>query len=509
MNRSDRREFLTEVGQGMMAVLVGPALMSEMGLGKVHASETAPMALDRLASLVQETPPEKLLALVKDQLHQGTSLKALVAAAALANTHAFAGQHYEGYHTFMALPPAFAMAQELPDSQKIFPIFKVLYRNSTLIHSSGRARKNLLGEIEAGEPEPGQSAHQSLLQAARQRRVDQAERLAWPLIQKKPEQAYEELQPLVQDSVDVHRVVLTWRSWEILDFVGTAQARTMLRQTVRHCADYPIRESGHVTNRIRDLLPRLFDTYKLAGKKPGKRDTDPGHLEKLAQLVYKGTREDAAGGVAEALAEGYSPDVLAEAIALAATQLVLGDRGRPKAWSNAAKPPGSVHGDSVGVHASDAANAWRHLASVTGPRNTFASLICAAYHTAGQTANQGELLPLAADVEKVKGRTSAQLLGELDEAVRANAQPQACAIAKKYLSSGHEAKELLAVLRRYAVSEDGALHAEKYYRTATEELTRSRPEFGTLHLLALARVTASAHGYPAPGLEQARKEFKG
>ena len=68
--------------------------------------------------------------------------------------------------------------------------------------------------------------------------------------------------------------------------------------------------------------------------------------------------------------------------------LVLGDPGRPKEWASPNKPEGSVHGDSVGVHASDAANAWRHIARVTSARNTFASLIAAAYHTAGQAGRQ-------------------------------------------------------------------------------------------------------------------------
>ena len=39
------------------------------------------------------------------------------------------------------------------------------------------------------------------------------------------------------------------------------------------------------------------------------------------------------------------------------------------------KPVGSVHGDSIGVHASDSANAWRNMACVANARNCFASLI--------------------------------------------------------------------------------------------------------------------------------------
>src|SRR5579884_1446832 len=105
MNPFDRREFLAEVGQGMVAVLVGTGLVREMGLAAAAEAETkevVPGGLDRLAGLLLETPPAKLLALFQDQLASGTSLRALVAGAALANARAFAGQDYEGYHTFMA-----------------------------------------------------------------------------------------------------------------------------------------------------------------------------------------------------------------------------------------------------------------------------------------------------------------------------------------------------------------------------------------------------------------------
>ena len=58
---------------------------------------------------------------------------------------------------------------------------------------------------------------------------------------------------------------------------------------------------------------------------------------------------------------------------------------------------------------------------------------------------------------------------------------------------------------KYAVREDGALHAEKYYHTVTEEFAATRSAFRWRHLIALARVTASEHGHPAPGQAEARR----
>jgi hypothetical protein len=59
-------------------------------------------------------------------------------------------------------------------------------------------------------------------------------------------------------------------------------------------------------------------------------------------------------------------------------------------------------------------------------------------------------------------------------------------------------------LLRYAISEDGALHAEKYYQTVAEEFAATRPAFRWRQLVGLARVTASEFGRPAPGYAEAR-----
>jgi hypothetical protein len=63
-------------------------------------------------------------------------------------------------------------------------------------------------------------------------------------------------------------------------------------------------------------------------------------------------------------------------------------------------------------------------------------------------------------------------------------------------------------LLRYAVSEDGALHAEKFYRTVSEEFASTRAAYRWRHLVALARVTASEYGRPAAGMAEAHALLK-
>src|SRR5262245_16520976 len=113
MNCRNRREFLAEVGEGMLVATLGSAAALELGVCRAVAEDSAPRltfgTLEPLASLLQETPLDKLLPLAVQQLKAGTDLKTLVAAAALANARAFGGQDYTGYHTFMALAPAYQM----------------------------------------------------------------------------------------------------------------------------------------------------------------------------------------------------------------------------------------------------------------------------------------------------------------------------------------------------------------------------------------------------------------
>jgi len=504
---STRREFLDEVGQGMLAVLIGPALAAEMGLANQAEADDKPakttQTLDKLAGLLQETAPAKLFPVLKGLMDKGTDLKTLVAAGALANARAFAGQDYEGYHTFMALPPAYAMSTELPEKEKALPIFKVLYRNSSLVSDRKCHFKGKLPEAKAADVKEPKKA---LLQAVRKSNADEADRIAVAMDKGKPEDLFEDIQDLIQDSVHIHKVVLAWRSWEALDFTGKEHARTLLRASVRHCTVYNEERTGKQTKGIRDTLPKVMEANKLMKKAVGKRTADDKFIEKLATTIYGSSQDQASEAVAAALAEGFSPASIGEALSLASTQLVLTDAGRKKQWAIPAKPEGSVHGDSVGVHASDAANAWRNIAGVTSARNTYASLIAAAYHTAGQLFNSMKTpWPLPADVEKVKGKTAASLVKELDEAIRGKDQRMACAIVQRYGQLNFDAKNVFAVCRKYAVSEEGALHAEKYYRTVSQEFSRTRKSLRFRHLVALARVTASLYGYDAKGMARRRR----
>jgi hypothetical protein len=379
-------------------------------------------------------------------------------------------------------------------------VLKVLYRNATHIQAKGGRKNEVLRPVKPAPVPSGKIGGAALQESTRKNDPATAEGMFATLAQEGADDAFNHVMYCVADDVNVHRVVLAWRAWAMLDFTGKEHAHTLLRQSVLFCCN---ENRGGRASAIQTQLPKLMDQYKLAGKKLGTREADDAWVEALAKIIYADGRDKAADAVAAALAEGFAPACISDAMNLAANQLLLNDPGRTRA--DGFKQIGSVHGDSVGLHASDAANAWRNIAKVSNHRNTIAALIVGAYHTAGQSGGQLKEAFHAPELDKIRTTDAKALLRQVEDAVKAGNQAVAAAAAQKYGAAGHPARGLLDVLVQYGTSEDGALHAEKYYRTATEEFGATRAAFKWRQLVALARVTASEFGRPAPGYDEAKK----
>ena len=154
------------------------------------------------------------------------------------------------------------------------------------------------------------------------------------------------------------------------------------------------------------------------------------------------------------------------------------------------------------------------MARVSNTRNCYASLILGSYQMALDRVGRGgdflnwQPLPIERHLEESKATDPDSLLKETNEAIRGNLQAKASALVHRYGVLGHAPRPVFDLLLGYAVSEDGALHAEKFYRTVWEEFQSTRPAFRWRHLVALARVTASEYGRPAPGMAEARALLK-
>lgn len=497
----------------MFIASIGGAAANDLGFSTAFADEGEDPAtalnfgeLEPLASLMQDTPAPKLQQLLVEKLSSGEAdLKKLISAGALANARVFGGDDYDGYHCMMALAPALEMAAEMPEGEKPLPVLKVLYRNAARMQFVQRKKNHQdLKPVEPAKLPADANVAELLRQATRGKNVAEGEAILAAIANRSPRAAYDALQYAVQDRPNVHGVALAHRAWEMVELIGEEHAHTLLRQSVHFSS-----RSGFDQGLQRVLERRL---NVLDGKSAGEKEGDDAWIAELANVIFTSSRAEAAEATGQALIEGFSPEAVGEAISLAANEIIL------RQMEN------RVHGDSRGVHSSDAANAWRNIARVTNDRNRMASLIVAAYHVggAGQKVivgqNAGSPLSTEADPfalfrDRAEETSPRQLLEETAAAIESNDNVQAAAAILAYQKTQADSRPVFDLLLKYAVSEDGRLHAEKFYRTVTEEFAATRPAYRWRQLVALARVSASCYGLNrqdlpggrAPGYEEARQ----
>ncbi len=519
----DRRTFLSDVGQGMLVAGLGSALALDLGLAPAEAAEIPNDLrfgdLEPLVGFLQDTPKEKIIAAVVGKLNDGTTLKAMTAAAALANARTFGGENYFGFHIFMAIAPTYAMAAELPKERAALPLLKVLYRNAHYMQEVGGRKNEVLHAIipaTAADPD-------ALRKAVNTGDRTKAEELL-AASGKTPADFLNAVLGSVEDNHDVHSAVMPWRAYSVLDFVGTEHAVTLFRQSVRQCAKSCESQKGRETpmTAARALVPKLLEKHVLPRAKPGEKIAEDSWVETFGELILNSTPEQAGEAVAMAFAEGIVAESIGEAISLAANQLVL---RQVETWEGRNTHGRRTHGDSPGVHASDTTNAWRNMARVGSPRHRAAGLILAAMDSARShswtqpdksSGYHKAPYPRAEDLKLVKATDAKDLLKELDGAIRENNQLRAMALAHAYGEQKLDVRAISDLLLQYAISEDGRLHSEKYYRTVQEEFQTTRPAFRWRQITALARVTASMYGFNqfdkkegrAPGYEDACRLLK-
>jgi hypothetical protein len=513
MMTKTRREFLRDVGAGVVLASVGPSLAGDLGFATAFAQNGAERLtfgnLEPLVSLMQESTAERLLPAVVERMRNGTSLRDVVAAAALANARTFGGEDYVGFHTLMAIAPSYHMAQELPEARRALPVLKVLYRNATRIQEEGGTRREKLHPVRAAELPANTVPGVALRDAVRRanNNPDEAERL-YAGMSANADDALNNVLYEVQDGVDVHRTVLPYRAWDLMGIIGRDHAHTLLRQSVRFCVKGENANTVRYYGAVRTAIPRLLDQHRLIGRDLGTRAAEDRWVENLSNTIFRGTPEQAADAAGAALAEGFDPAAVAEAISLAANQLVLRDNGR-STEGGPNKPIGSIHGDSIGVHACDSANAWRNLSRAGNARNKVVCLLLGAWQVARDRSDRGgnfltwQPYPREDARLEVRKLANDRLLPSLEDAIRNRSQIRAAALVARYLETNQPVRPVWDMLLRYAISEDGALHHEKFYRTTVEEYGAVRTPFKSRYLIALARVAASGHGYAAPGYSDA------
>ena len=308
MNRSHRREFLADVGRGMLVASVGSVVAQDLGLASAALADDSASRLtfgaDRAAGRLHagDARSTGCCRPSSNEIKSGEDFGRLVAAAALANARTFGGQDYEGYHTIMALVPAYQMSRELPESQKALPVLKVLYRNTNHIQQMGGQSHEALHPVAPAQLSAGQCGGEALREATRRRDVEGAERTFAALTEKSARRGVQ--RPAVPGPG------LRRRPPGGPGLAGLGLARPG-RQGARPHAASPIGalllRRGEATPRttpLRDLLPELLETRACSSESPKEREATTSGSKSLSQTIYASSRQQAAEAVAEALRRG-------------------------------------------------------------------------------------------------------------------------------------------------------------------------------------------------------------
>ncbi|MFO0919638.1 MAG: hypothetical protein U0872_15170 [Planctomycetaceae bacterium] len=312
---SHRREFLAEIGRGLLVAGVGWHAARDMGfVSRGFAEERGPALTfgeaEPLVTLMQETAPDKLLPLLVEKLNSGTPLQSLLTAGVLANARSFGGEDYIGFHTLMALGPAYYMSQELPSERRALPVLKVLYRNASRIQATGGREQEALHAI-APLSAGSNLAPIDLRDAARRQDKSRAEQILATFAEQDPDAAFNALLMEIEDETEVHRVNLAYKPWDLLNLIGREHALTMMRQSLRYC----VKTERGDRPETRNTLAGIFDRFHLERFQPGHRQLDDAWLESLSETFFTNSPAQAAEAAAAAMADGIAPDAVAQAAA--------------------------------------------------------------------------------------------------------------------------------------------------------------------------------------------------
>ena len=203
----------------------------DLGLASASAAEGADTLdfgkFEPLAALLQDTPTNKLMPVLVDKLKNGTELRELVAAGAagerprvrrsalrrLSHVHGAGSGVRDGDRTARSPAPAPGAEGALPERDP---------------HSGGgRARKKeVLHPVKPTPVPEGKVGGEVLQELTRKNDPNAAEGVFATLAKDGAEDAFNHVMYCVEDDVNVHRVVLAWRAWAMLDFTGKEHAHT-------------------------------------------------------------------------------------------------------------------------------------------------------------------------------------------------------------------------------------------------------------------------------------------
>jgi hypothetical protein len=368
--RPSRRRFLqTAAAAGASLGLSEWAGLLPLGPANADEARVTPglvrfsPEIEPVVRLIEETPQEKCIAVMVEQLRKGLPYRHFLAALYLAAIRAarWHGDGVHGYdHSAYWVHSAYQLSLDLPAGEQLLPAFQALsgFKGGQKAYPNKKGTPELTGKLPAADKAPDE-----LHTALREWDSDRAERAIVALARSKGSTAV--LEPLWHYAgrdwgFIGHMAILVASSCRLLETIGWQHAEHVLRYVVQglagwgksHADDPDVRPYWGNLKRVEKIVARLPGDW--AGEK-----SNEGLTKELVTCLREGKGDEACELAASQLADGKAQArAIWDAVHLTAGELVLNSK-----TGGGRHLPFRTNGDAL--HANTSANGLHYAFRVS------------------------------------------------------------------------------------------------------------------------------------------------
>jgi hypothetical protein len=511
-----RRHFLGTAATAGAALGMGEwAALAPLGPAHADEARVTPDLvrfgpdIEPVVKLIEETPQDRCVAVLVEQLRKGLPYRHFLAALYLAAIRAarWHGDGIHGYdHSAYVVHSAYQLSLDLPPGEQLLPAFYALtgFKGGQKAYPNKKGTPELTGKLPAAD-----KALDELHTALGEWDPDRAERAIVALTRSRGRP--EVLEPLYyyagRDWGFIgHMAILVSNSCRLLETIGWQHAEHVLRYVVQGLAGWGKEHAEHPD--VRPYWANLQRVEKAVRRLPGNWAEDQGNAgltKDLLSLLREGKGDEACDLAMRHLTEGTArARAVWDAVHLAAGELVLSSKPH-----NAWRPI-----NSSALHSNTGANALHYAFRASGKEDTRLLLTLQAVSWMDlyrKGVIKGKCLVNPVDITALTGAKLPEQPEAAIDAILATrtAQPHEAARLTFAFAQRHRPEPLLRAARRLLPTKSsGDPHDIKFPVAIFEDLELISPEWRP-HLLAAAAFSFWGSDRPdIPVMEKVREAVR-
>jgi hypothetical protein len=462
-----------------------------------------PDDIEPLVLFVEETAPEKIVEETYKKLREGTPVKKMLLASALAvmrSSDLPPGHHGGPLHPISGLHAVRNMSERMTGDYALMPVVQNVALSNKHIHSFSMGPYIMAD----AQPESVNDSVEETLEAmpyhlSRGAYNAMDSYYLYFLEKMSPMQVLDHLMQVAipKNQKDDHYFLFPTFTWRALEYFGWEYAKYLIRPTVRYVTRPPGPSPIHDVD---DLIEEHGLLKRVLRVKTGDDETEA--VGALADDVAGAAFGDIPAITAQALADGLSLEGAGEGLSVGGSRLFLR----------------SQTGNPMDVHIHTGVNIRRYL---IGQRELSMSTKLRALLTlnAGPEVRSAQF-KLAPVAQPEADRVAAQPARSQEESLRdmeafigtlpvgeklpslglglwmcTDEVKEAAAMAQQYADNNYDPDALIQMLGRIACRDNfSEMHAYKHHQATYEEFHSTRPEYRWTHLVSAVQAAAISHG---------------